>query len=114
MTWEEFCAACIPEPYTVTVEARTGTGAHGDVFAAPVPVELCVIENTTRMVVVQTADAEGSEQLSSTTVYCPLTATVTPGSRVTLPWGPPRQVLAVTENRAHGHQLPEHLEFNLE
>ena len=114
MTWAEFVAACIPAPATITVEAYEGAGAYGDVFAAPAVVTPCVVEDTTRKVTVQTGDAEGSERLSATTVYGPLSATVPPGSRVTLPSGRITGVLAVARVTAHGHPLPEHLEISLE
>ena len=114
MTWAEFIATCIPTPYTVTVEAYAGAGAYGDVFADPEPYGPCVVEDTTRAVTVQTADAEGDERLSSTTVYGPLSDTLPPGSRITLPWGKAARVLAVARLEAHGHPLPEHLELSLE
>jgi hypothetical protein len=115
MTWDEFIAACIPAPYTVTLEALSGSGGYGDVYAAGAPFGPCVIEDTTRKVTVQTADAEGSERLSSTTVYGPLTPQVTPGSRITLPWRTePVTVLAVSRMDAHGLDLPEHQELSLE
>lgn len=114
MTWEEFIALCIPEPATISVEAYQGSGGYGPVYAAAADVTPCVVEDTRRLVRVQTQDAAGAEQVSPTTVYAPLDATVPPGSRVTLPSGRVAKVLAVSRNEAHGHPLPEHLEINLE
>jgi hypothetical protein len=114
MTWTEFVALCIPAPATISVEAYQGTGAYGDVYAAPVAVTPCVVEDTRRLVRVQTQDAAGAEQVSSTTVYAPLDAVAPPGSRVTLPSTRVARVLAASRVEAHGLPLPEHLELSLE
>jgi hypothetical protein len=114
MTWEEFVALHIPSPATISVEAYEGSGAYGDVYAAPVDVTPCVVEDTRRLVRVQTQDAAGAEQVSSTTVYAPLEATVPPGSRVTVPSGRVARVLAAARVEAHGLPLPEYLELSLE
>lgn len=114
MTWETFVAQCIPAPVTVTVEAYQGTNGYGQpVYAAPADLGPCVVEDTHRLVRVQTQDAAGAEQVSSTTVYGPLT-TVPAGSRITIPGRPAARVLAVSRNEAHGLPLPEHLELSLE
>lgn len=113
MTWEEFCALHIPAPKTVTVEAYEGSGAYGDVYAAPVQVSPCVVEDTRRLVRVQTQDAAGAEQVSSTTVYAPPNTVAPPGSKVTVGARAAR-VLAASYQDAHGHPLPEHWELNLE
>jgi hypothetical protein len=114
MDWAEFIAACIPSPRTITVEAYEGAGGYGDTYAAPAQISPCVVEDTNRKVTVQTGDAEGSEQLSSTTVYAPPGAVIPAGSRVTLPTGRVAVVLAASFMDAHGHPLPEHLELSLE
>lgn len=114
MTWEEFCAANIPAPATLPIEAYEGSGAYGDIYAAAVQVSPCVVEDSVRLVRVQTQDAAGSEQVSSTTVYAPLATVAPPGSRVTLPSGRIARVLAASRITAHGHPLPEHLELALE
>ena len=114
MNWAEFCAENIPEPAAITVEPYEGSGAYGDVFGDPVEVTLCVVEDTRRVVRVQTGTAAGKEQLSSTTVFAPLDTVAPAGSRVTVPGGRVAQVLAVSQVTAHGHDLPEHLELNLE
>jgi hypothetical protein len=114
MTWDEFCAQYVPAPATVTVEAYEGSGGFGDVYADPVDVTPCVIEDTRRLVRVQTQDAAGAEQVSSTTVYAPAAPAAPPGSRVTLPSGRVARVLAVSAITAAGWDLPEHVELNLE
>lgn len=114
MTWAEFCALYIPEPAIVTVEAYAGSGGRGDLYAAAVAVTPCVVEDSRRRVRVQTQDAAGAEQTSSTTVWAPLGTSAPPGSRVTLPSGRVAQVLAASEITAAGHDLPEHLELSLE
>ncbi|EEP73505.1 hypothetical protein MCAG_03832 [Micromonospora sp. ATCC 39149] len=113
MTWEEFIAAHIPTPATVSVEAYEGSGAYGPVYAAAVNVTPCVVEDSRRMVRVQTQDAAGAEQVSSTTVYAPLATVCPAGSRVTAA-GRTARVLAVSRIEAHGLPLPEHLEISLE
>jgi hypothetical protein len=113
VTWEEFVAECIPSPVTVTVEAYEGSGGRGPIYTAPVEVTPCVVEDTRRLVRVQTQDAAGTEQVSSTTVYAPLATVCPPGSRVTAA-GRTARVLAVARVEAHGLPLPEHLEISLE
>ncbi|MDG4832426.1 hypothetical protein O7627_24405 [Solwaraspora sp. WMMD1047] len=114
MTWEEFCAEFIPEPATVQVEPYDGSGAYGDVFGAPVDVTPCVVDESRRLVRVQTQDAAGQEAVSSTTVFAPLATTCPAGSRVTLTGRPAARVLAVSRPTDHGLELPEHLEISLE
>ena len=84
MDWSDFVARHIPTPATVTVEAYQGSGAYGPIYADPAAVAPCVVEDTNRLVRVQTLDAAGAEQVSSTTVYAPLTATVPAGSAPSL------------------------------
>ncbi|MFF0721344.1 hypothetical protein [Micromonospora sp. NPDC003816] len=113
MNWAEFIAAHIPAPAIVTIEPYAGAGAYGDVYGAPVEVTPCIVEETRRMVRVQTQDAAGSEQVSSTTVLAPLDTPCPAGSRVT--WnGRTATVLAVARVEAHGLPLPEHLDISLE
>ncbi|SCL16351.1 hypothetical protein GA0074692_6868 [Micromonospora pallida] len=115
MTWEEFIELHIPEPRTVQVQAYEGSGAYGDVYADPVDVGPCVVDDTTRRVVVQTQDAEGAEGVSSTTVFAPMATVAPPSSLVTLPWtGRTAKVLAVSVMEDHGLGLPEHVELSLE
>jgi hypothetical protein len=114
MTWEEFVTAYIPAPLTITVEAWQGAGAYGDVYAAPVAVGPCVIDESTRRVAVQTQDAQGGNDVSSSTVFVPPDTAAAAGSRVTLPSGRITRVLAVARLDAHGLDLPEHVELSLE
>lgn len=67
-------------PHTVTVETKTGSGAYGDVYAAPVTVA-CWLEPKRRLV----RDKDGQEVLSSSFLSCPVTeaATFEPDSKVT-------------------------------
>lgn len=114
MDWAEFIAACVPSPRTITVEAYLGSGGVGDIFGLAAQIGPCVVEDTNRLVTVQTGDAEGRERLSSTTVYAPPDAVIPAGSRVTLPTGRVAHVLAVSYLDAHGLPLPEHWELSLE
>ncbi|MFG2059668.1 hypothetical protein ACGFI9_37220 [Micromonospora sp. NPDC048930] len=114
MDWAEFIAECIPEPVTVQLEPYQGTSGYGQpVYGPPADLAPCVVEDTRRLVRVQTQDAAGAEQVSSTTVYGPL-ATVPAGSRITIPGRPAARVLAVARNEDHGLGLPSHLELSLE
>lgn len=113
MTWAEFVALLIPTPATVSVQAYEGSGAYGPVYAAAADVTPCVVEQTRRLVRVQTADADGAEQVSSTTVYAPPGTTCPPGSLVT--WsGRTSVVLAREDLDDHGLNLPSHAELSLE
>lgn len=113
MDWADFIAVHIPTPATISVQAYEGSGAYGDVLAAPADVTPCVVEQSRRLVRVQTQDAAGTEQVSSTTVYCPPDTVCPPGSRVT--WaGRTSRVLARSDISAHGLDLPEHVELSLE
>ncbi|XVU25807.1 hypothetical protein ACQPZJ_01745 [Actinoplanes sp. CA-054009] len=114
MDWAEFIAAYVPEPRTVQVQALTGSGGYGDVYAAPVDVGPCVVDDTARVVTVQTQDAAGTNQVSSTQVYAPPDTVAPAGSLVTLPGGRTARVLASSRLDAHGHPLPEHVELDLE
>ena len=115
MNWDEFIAACIPEPKTVVVQAYEGSGGMGDIYAASVDVGSCVVDDANRRIVAQTQDADGSEVVSSTTVFCPPSTVAPPGSLVTLPWtGRTATVLATSVLDDHGLDLPEHVELSLE
>lgn len=114
MTWDEFIAACIPESRTIRVQAYQGSGAYGDVHADPVDVDRCVVDDTTRVVPVQTQDTEGVTAVSGTTVFCPPGTIAPPGSLVTLPSGRTAKVLSRSDLDAHGLGLPEHVELALE
>lgn len=114
MNWVEFVAALIPSPATVTVEAYSGSGAYGDVYAAPAAVTPCVVEHTRRRVRTQSQDTAGEEVISETTVWCPPGTTAPAGSRITLPGGRVTRVIVAAELTAAGWDLPEHVELALE
>lgn len=112
MNWAEFIAQVLPEPHTVQIEPYEGSGAYGDVYGDPADVTPCFVDQKRRLVRVQTTDAAGHEQVSSTTVYAPPT-TAPPGSRVT--WnGRTSKVLASAVRDVAGLGLPSHVELSLE
>lgn len=113
MNWAEFCGEFIPQPKTVAVEALTGSSGYGDVHAAAVDVTPCFVDDTRRRVRVQTGDAAGEEQTSSTTVLMPPETVCPAGSWVTYN-GRRTKVMASSFLDAHGHDLPEHVEISLE
>lgn len=95
--------------HTVTVRTKTGQGSYGPVYAAGETVEGVMVDETTRLV--RTSD--GSEQVSSTTVYDPQVsraAKFAVGSRVTLPSGDETTVLSRSVHSFPGLGLPEHVE----
>jgi hypothetical protein len=114
MDWVAFLAENIPAAHTIRVEAYSASGAYGDVYAAAVEVEGCVIEHTRRQVKTQTQDAAGGVVISQTTVYAPPNTVAPVDSRITLPSGAVTKVLAASYMDAHGHPLPEHWELALE
>ena len=114
MTWEQFIAACVPSPRTIRVQPLEGSGAYGDVYGNPVEVALCVVDDTNRVVPVQTQDTEGVTAVSSTQVYGPPGMPGRPGSLVTLPSGRTAKVIARADLDAHGLPIPEHVELDLE
>lgn len=113
MDWATFVAQVLPEPHVVTIEAYEGSGAYGDVYGAATDVEPCFVDQTRRLVRVQTQDAAGAEQVSSTTVYCPPGTVAPPGSRVTHA-GRTSRVLAASVRDDAGLGLPAHVELSLE
>lgn len=113
VTWAQLVAQLLPAPHTVQIEAYGGSGAHGDVYAAATPVTPCFVDQKRCVVRVQTTDAAGHEQVSSTIVYAPPGTTAPPGSRVTYN-GRTSKVLAAAVRVDAGVGLPEHVELNLE
>jgi hypothetical protein len=114
MNWAEFCAEHIPEPASIIVEAYGGSNGYGDVYAAAATVTPCVVDHTTRQIRVQTNDAAGAIETSSTLVLCPPGTSAPPKSKVTLPDGSVTAVLRTSYLDAHGLDLPSHVEVYLE
>lgn len=87
--------------HSVTVATRTGSGAYGDVFAAPVAVP-CLIDDKRTLV---RDIGTGQQVVSSSTVYAQVdqAAAFTPGSQVTYNG---RTATVITVNVADGGGLP--------
>lgn len=97
----------------VQVKRLTGVGAKGKIYAATVE-ELCWVDDQRRLV----RDLDGSETVSETTVFFPLSVADVPlGSLVTLPaefGGRQAAVLAVSRQDSYGDRsLAEHVELAL-
>lgn len=100
----------------VSLETRTGAGAYGDVFADAVSVQ-CFVSEKTQLV----RDSTGTEVVSSTTLYAPLTAApdATPsggqfaiGSRVTVA-GRAAHVIRAARRDSAGPVRVHHVEVHL-
>lgn len=87
------------------VEAFTGTGALGPVYAAQVAVR-CRIENKRRMV----RSPEGTEVVSSTTLFCEPEETIPAQSKVTVDG---RTTTVISSAAHHGLAEASHLEVSL-
>jgi hypothetical protein len=96
--------------HTVTLTPLTGVGAYGDVYGPPVADVPCMVDETTRMV----RDREGSQVVSSATVYAaPDAPAAPPGSLMTLTSGRTAVVITETRRTAPGLDLPEHTAWAL-
>jgi hypothetical protein len=95
--------------HTVTVETRTGTGAAGDVYAAPVTVA-GFLEGKVQLV----RDSTGQEVTANSTLYCAVAdgARFTPDTKVTT-GGRISRVISQNINDAPGLNLPDHAEIYL-
>lgn len=114
MDWADLIAE-VPEPVTISVQALTGSGARGNMYATAVDVENCVVEAKRRQVTVQTQDIAGAIVISSTTVRCPPGTVAPVGSLVTIPGdATARKVLQRADWSDHGIGLPSHVELLLE
>lgn len=92
--------------HTVTVEPFEGeSGYGGPVYGPPVDTT-CFVDETTRMV----RDGNGTETVSSTTIYAAKDAPITGGSRVTLPSGDATTVISTSRHNSGPLDLPDHLE----
>lgn len=97
--------------HRVTVTPHDGTDAYGtDVFGEPFDL-LAWVDDTRRVVV----GSDGSDQVSETTVYAPITSPDVPGgSTLTLPpvFGDRVvTVLAVSRHDGGGMATPDHVEL---
>lgn len=92
--------------HTVTVEPHLGeSGYGGAIYGPPVNVP-CFVDETTRMV----RDSNGSETVSSSTIYAAPDAPITGGSRVTLPSGDTTTVISSSRHDSGPLDLPDHME----
>ncbi len=100
----------VGEPHTITVEPYEGSSGRGDIYGAPVQVT-CFVDQKRRLV----RAANGSQVVSSSTVFAPLDTVCPPRSRVTLPDGHAALVIGTAQHRAAGvAEAVEHLEITLE
>ncbi|GAA1026825.1 hypothetical protein GCM10009557_05890 [Virgisporangium ochraceum] len=107
LTW---LAQVLPEPHTVELEPYQGSSGRGDVYGDPVTVT-CFVDQKRRLV----RAPNGSQVVSSTTVFAPLDTSCPPRSRVTLPDGHTALVIGTAQRRAAGvAEAAEHLEITLE
>lgn len=95
--------------HSVTVEAFEGAGAYGPVYGAAVTVR-ALVRPGLRLV----RAPDGSEVVSSTTVFARRGLTAPPGSRVTLPDGRVTTVIACLDQDGGGLPTPDHVELQLE
>lgn len=95
--------------HTVTVETMTGSGAYGDVYAAPVEVP-CWLEPKRRLV----RNKDGQEVLSTSFLSCDVAENpkFTPDSKVTHD-GTTAYVIGVNALTSGELELPDHLEIDL-
>ncbi|GAA2037363.1 hypothetical protein GCM10009740_31450 [Terrabacter terrae] len=103
-----FAAAADFQPTTVTVRTKTGSGANGDIFSAPID-RAVFLEDSRRLV----RNANGEQVVSETTLYADpgdLDA-FAPDSKVTLPGRTARVLLA--KPRIIGDPDVDHLEVTL-
>lgn len=108
LTW--FTEVGLPEPHTVTVEAYLGSSGRGDQYGPGVSVT-CFVDAKRRLV----RAPNGSQVVSSSTVFAPLDTDCPARSRVTLPDGHTALVIGTARREAGGiDEAPEHLEITLE
>lgn len=94
--------------HKITVEAYTGSGAHGPTFAAPAQVH-CLVEEEVQLV----RDNTGAEVVSSTVVFCDPDVVVPVESRVTVN-GRTSSVLHRAEHTSGGRSRWDHVEVFLQ
>ena len=95
--------------HTVSVETKTGSGAYGDVYAAPADVP-CWLEPKRRLV----RNKDGQEVLSSSFLSCDVAHApkFEPDSKVTHD-GRTAYVIGVNTFTSGPLELPDHLEIDL-
>lgn len=98
--------------HEVTIEPLAGSGAYGDVYAAPFT-WTCAIDDSRKLV----RDAGGNEVVSETRIFGPIqTGHIPLGSRVTLPASHEARtttVLVVSRHDSGGLPTPDHVEVAL-
>lgn len=95
--------------HTVAVESKLGSGAYGERFSDPAPV-LCRVDDDVNLI----RDASGSEAVSSSTLFAPLSlADLFPlGSLVTTSSGHEARVLGIERHDGDPGGL-DHIEVHL-
>jgi hypothetical protein len=94
--------------HVVTIEPKTGDGPFGPVLG-PAATARVFVDDQRRMV----RDANGTEVVSSSSIYAPLATVCPPGSRVTLPGGRTADVIVAKRRDGGGLATPDHLEVSL-
>lgn len=103
-------AQVLPSPHTIGLEPYLGSSGRGDLYG-PAMTVTCFVDQKRRLV----RAPNGSQVVSSTTVFAPLDTTCPPRSRVTLPDGHTALVIGTAQRRAAGlDEAVEHLEITLE
>lgn len=93
--------------HTVSVEARTGVGATGPVYASAQSLA-CFVEPKRRQVL----DAAGATVVSETTLYAPTGTVIAAEDRVTVD-GDVTTVITVSDLTSGALELPDHVEVAL-
>jgi hypothetical protein len=94
--------------HTAVIEPYEGTGPFGPKFGAPVTVS-CFCDDQRRLV----RGGDGTEVISSATVYCPLDTIAPAESRVTVN-GKTSTVFTAYRRDGGGLPTPDHLEVVLQ
>ncbi|GAA0638243.1 hypothetical protein GCM10010174_70120 [Kutzneria viridogrisea] len=95
--------------HTATIEPYEGTGAAGPIYGAPVTVR-CFVDDVSRLV----RSGDGTEAVSSATLYCPLDTVAPAESRVTVNGHRPATVFTTFRRDGGGLPTPDHLEVVLQ
>lgn len=97
-------------PHTVQVETYLGSGAYGDMYAAPQPVR-CKVDDVRQLVL----SPSGDQIVSQSTLLARLSEQpkFTPKSKVTTPWGRAAVVIGVGVKDDGGMGAWQHIEVSL-